>query len=524
MSALAEEHDADDEQDEHPEDFVLAIALDELGDALDEHQHQRASQIPPHRWHSHKPLCEYPRTGVANGPSTVAMTAIRAILISTALSLLTTPAIGSRSERAVSHGTTRTGALLHVPAAYRTIREAIESASPGDTIRVGPGRYPFGFAISEKALIIESTDGAAQTTIAGIIQISSVRTGTVVIRGFTLEGPTVLGALSARDAALRFEGNEVVNHDNAIQVSEMRECAILFNRITDVGTAIDVRQSDGCIIEGNTIRRSRRAAIVVNGSQNVTVQNNVLWESESAGIDLSQIGVPSGALIRHNTIVQSRGPAIQLSLVTNGSAVAIENNILIGDELGGPAVRCMAIFQPGPDLFHFGANVVTVRAGPPVDRGCQEDDFGVLLQVDPLFVDSAHGDFGPDVGSPAIDAGLPLTPSVSIDGIGNVRPIDGDGNGTVEPDLGYLELNPYTPTRTPPPTPPPSPTGTPTPPCSGDCNEDRKVSIAELVAAVRALLQPTKVTPCRAVDSNNDSTVTVSEIVTAVRAALNGCD
>lgn len=61
------------------------------------------------------------------------------------------------------------------------------------------------------------------------------------------------------------------------------------------------------------------------------------------------------------------------------------------------------------------------------------------------------------------------------------------------------------------------------PRCAGDCNEDGRVTIEELVLAVRALLEEQNTESCWQVDYSGDGTVTVDEIVRAVRQALGEC-
>jgi cysteine-rich repeat protein len=67
-------------------------------------------------------------------------------------------------------------------------------------------------------------------------------------------------------------------------------------------------------------------------------------------------------------------------------------------------------------------------------------------------------------------------------------------------------------------------TATPTPvPCSGDCNQDRQVTIDEILDMVNIALDGTGVSTCRAGDRNGDDAIEVDEIIAAIDAALNGC-
>ncbi|MBL8761542.1 MAG: right-handed parallel beta-helix repeat-containing protein [Phycisphaerae bacterium] len=63
---------------------------------------------------------------------------------------------------------------------------------------------------------------------------------------------------------------------------------------------------------------------------------------------------------------------------------------------------------------------------------------GFVTDKVPTFVDAAGMDFGPAVGSPAIDAG-PATGAYGSDFFARARPYDPSGSGTALPDLGAVE-------------------------------------------------------------------------------------
>ena len=60
------------------------------------------------------------------------------------------------------------------------------------------------------------------------------------------------------------------------------------------------------------------------------------------------------------------------------------------------------------------------------------------------------------------------------------------------------------------------------PVCTGDCDGNRTVTVAELVQGVEIALGDTSAS-CTAFDRNGDDSVTVDELAVAVDAALNGC-
>jgi hypothetical protein len=61
------------------------------------------------------------------------------------------------------------------------------------------------------------------------------------------------------------------------------------------------------------------------------------------------------------------------------------------------------------------------------------------------------------------------------------------------------------------------------PDCAGDCNEDGRVAIAELVLGVNVALGRAAIDACPAFDENGDDAVGINELIRAVSHALQGC-
>jgi len=72
-------------------------------------------------------------------------------------------------------------------------------------------------------------------------------------------------------------------------------------------------------------------------------------------------------------------------------------------------------------------------------------------------------------------------------------------------------------------TPTLTPTATSEPACVGDCDDDHRVTVAELVTGVNIALDRATVAACTALDRDNDQRVTIAELVAAVSRALEGC-
>lgn len=81
---------------------------------------------------------------------------------------------------------------LHVPDDFPTIQEALDAASPDDTILVGPGTWYESLDFDNKNMILMSTDGSAVTAIDGsntnASLVSMLHCGTPArVQGFTFQ-------------------------------------------------------------------------------------------------------------------------------------------------------------------------------------------------------------------------------------------------------------------------------------------------------------------------------------------------
>jgi hypothetical protein len=150
--------------------------------------------------------------------------------------------------------------------------------------------------------------------------------------------------------------------------------------------------------------------------------------------------VPSGRpgpTIVGNTFVML--PGATGALVTAGgfdSAMTFANNVLVG-----PAGANLMDCPPGNDGLppNLRANDAWTPSGPGLTGLCA-GAVGTAghISVDPVFVSAATGDYHLRADSPLIDAGdngVAMVPDVD----GDVRPFDGNEDGTATADIGFDE-------------------------------------------------------------------------------------
>ncbi len=62
------------------------------------------------------------------------------------------------------------------------------------------------------------------------------------------------------------------------------------------------------------------------------------------------------------------------------------------------------------------------------------------------------------------------------------------------------------------------------PGCVGDCNQDERVTVGELITGVALALRNAPIDQCDAIDADSNGNVAIGELITAANAALVGCE
>src|SRR5688500_17277255 len=117
--------------------------------------------------------------------------------------------------------------VLAVPAKYPTIQTAIDSAVPGDTVLVAPGRYYENIRFKGKGIVVASQfarsrsvadiertiiDGSRPThpDTGTVVRFVNQEDSTAVLEGFTITGGTGTIWLDAKDIAYFREGGGIL--------------------------------------------------------------------------------------------------------------------------------------------------------------------------------------------------------------------------------------------------------------------------------------------------------------------------
>jgi parallel beta-helix repeat protein len=174
---------------------------------------------------------------------------------------------------------------------FKTIKQGIDAAVSGDTVRVLAGTYNESFTIKNGVSLIGA--GADRTEITTLI----IASDNCVTKGFTFTAGLRCSSTSPIIAENIFRGSPS-SWVPAISLEDSSHPSISKNFITECGVGIGILE--GC---------------------KPTISNNIIYSNE-AGI---QIDYTSKPIIRNNTII-AKGLAGPLEL-TSFDSVAVENNI-----------------------------------------------------------------------------------------------------------------------------------------------------------------------------------------------------
>ncbi len=297
-------------------------------------------------------------------------------------------------------------ATINVPADYSNIQAAVDSAQPGDTVRVAAGVYNETVTIDKSLVLLGARAGVdargrtgPEAVIAptGAVAIDATNaSATLTMDGFAIRGGR--GMVTTKATTVRFVNNIVsatVAADGAdglvVIHGGARDVTVKYNDISP--TAV----GDG------TATNALRITADTNGPPSVVVDSNWLHNASAAGLALLQINLGKAVVsVTNNDIYNNAGDGILAescsfsSLTTTGNVIRDngQTGVKIWSGITGDGVPVRInqndIYNNAQEgVYNYNANPFTVDAtynwwgaadGPgPVGPGSGD---GVSLKVD----------------------------------------------------------------------------------------------------------------------------------------------
>lgn len=184
-------------------------------------------------------------------------------------------------------------ATIQVPDDYKTIQEAVNSASPGDFILVGDGEYSENVVV-KKTVILKSANGPSKSLIRAAVKTKPAvilkEVDGATVAGFTLTGSGKAGLSLLKTRNSRIVNNRADNNYNGVTL-ESSDHNILSNNTanSNVSYGFYLLRSKSNRMEKNNANSNQDQGIflsysnnnaLINNSANLNTWNGItLWDS-----------------------------------------------------------------------------------------------------------------------------------------------------------------------------------------------------------------------------------------------------
>ena len=271
---------------------------------------------------------------------------------------------------------------------YASIQEAIDDASPGDTIIVGPGEYVEDLTI-DKDLTLVSSHGPTETKLTGTGANPVVEVGDhdITIHGFEIDPGLVGVGIPVISAGTTVTIEDDVIYGNmfgGIYVGSDNGTLNIFNSLIaeNGGFGIYIGSVDGggsANITGNVIGAweddyydlvgNGEAGIDIDGIYNgstVTIEGNIISQNLGKGIYVGELDAGSLEVL-NNDIKDNRKKGIRIYDVYNNGSADIHYNSIVGNDWSGNQVGIKYDYDSEEEYVDATCNWWGDVAGPCIE-------------------------------------------------------------------------------------------------------------------------------------------------------------
>lgn len=198
------------------------------------------------------------------------------------------------------------GKTISVPKDVKSIAAALEKAEPGDTVFVAKGTYKESIALRDQVALIG--EAVNETVVQGSRHGAVVKgADNAVLKNFTIRGGEK--GILCENVSMLIEQNVVSNNSGTgihclVTLPMIRNNVVSQNGWT--GIYCETVRSLNTIIEHNVIAENNYSGIMLAGSSEVIIQNNVLIGNKQFGVWVNE-GARRSRII-YNNFYMNRSP------------------------------------------------------------------------------------------------------------------------------------------------------------------------------------------------------------------------
>ena len=262
-----------------------------------------------------------------------------------------------------------------------------------------------GFYLSEVSMSLVEGNDISGTGVTGDTRSHGIYLANAGSDGTTIRGNLIANAMSSESNGIHVNGDLSVGGDGI---------------------------TSGLVIEQNLIHDNAQNGINLDGVQDSTIRNNVIWGNARNAIRAYAIdgaAGPRSLRIVSNTLVTTAAGGWAVKLTEDlGEEVVFDNILLSGNSLTGAicvedASRIRSANNVGVNRFSADdeSSIISLTAWQALGLGTGSR----VATPAELFVDAAGADFHLRIGAPAIDRGVATFASVAapaVDYEGTARP------------------------------------------------------------------------------------------------------